>query len=249
LASLATRLGGSPYHLQRNFTRLVGVSPRAYADACRLRAVKRRLRAGDRVTDAVFTAGYGSSSRFYEGAAHKLGMPPATYRRGGSGMTIRYTIAPSTLGQVLIAATRHGVCAVALGESDAALESELEREYPAAAIAADDGSFARWTGEILARVAGRPPRVELPIDVQATAFQWRVWQALSAIPFGQTRSYADVAEAIGRPRAVRAVARACAANPVAVAVPCHRVVGASGSLTGYRWGVDRKKELLRRERR
>ena len=163
-------------------------------------------------------------------------------------MTIRYTIVDSTLGRLLVASTARGVCSVALGDSDTLLEKELAREYPNAAIAVDDGAFSRWTREILDRVAGRRPRVELPIDVQATAFQYRVWQALAAIPFGETRSYSAVAESIGRPRAVRAVARACASNPVAVAVPCHRVVGRSGDLTGYRWGVGRKAELLRRER-
>ena len=247
LAALALRLGVSRFHLQRNFTKLVGVSPRAYADACRLRAVKRRLRQGDRVTDALFAAGYGSSSRFYGQAAAVLGMPPATYRRGGSGMSIHYTIVDSSLGRLLVGATDRGVCAVAVGESDEALESELRREYPAAAIAAADDSLASWTHEILARLSGRSPRVELPLDVRATAFQWLVWQALAAIPPGQTRTYAEVAASIGRPRAVRAVAGACAANPVAVAIPCHRVVGASGALTGYRWGIDLKRELLRRE--
>ena len=247
LAALAARLGGSPYHLQRNFKRLVGLTPRAYAEACRLNSVKRQLRKGDDVTSAVFGAGYGSSSRFYERAAAHLGMPPSTYRRGGSGMSIRYTIVDSPLGRLLVAATERGVCAVAMGKPDADLERDLAREYPAATISAAGPSFTGWTAEILARLSGRRPRIDLPLDVQATAFQWQVWQALAAIPFGETRTYSQVAAAIGQPRSVRAVARACATNPVAVAIPCHRVVGASGSLTGYRWGVNRKRELLQRE--
>jgi AraC family transcriptional regulator, regulatory protein of adaptative response / methylated-DNA-[protein]-cysteine methyltransferase len=247
LSALAARVGGSPYHLQRNFKRLVGVTPRAYAEACRLTTIKRQLRKGDDVTSAVFDAGYGSSSRFYEGAAAHLGMPPSTYRRGGSGMSIRYTIVDSVLGRLLVAATARGVCAVIIGKSDDDLVRDLTREYPAAGIEAAGGSFTQWTTEILARLTGRRPRIDLPVDVQATAFQWQVWQELVAIPFGETRTYGQVAAAIGRRRSVRAVARACATNPVAVVVPCHRVVGATGSLTGYRWGVERKRELLKRE--
>jgi AraC family transcriptional regulator of adaptative response/methylated-DNA-[protein]-cysteine methyltransferase len=248
LATLARRVGGSPYHLQRNFKRLVGVSPREYAEACRLRKVKRRLRQGDAVTGAMLDAGYGSSSRFYERAAPKLGMSPSTYRRGGAGMSIRYTIVDSPLGRLLVGATPRGVCAVAMGTSDVDLERALAQEYPAAAIAADEGSLSRWTTEILAHLAGRRPRLDLPLDVQATAFQWQVWEALRAIPYGETRTYGEIAKAIGRPRAVRAVARACATNPVALAIPCHRVVSTGGGASGYRWGVNRKKTLLARER-
>jgi AraC family transcriptional regulator of adaptative response/methylated-DNA-[protein]-cysteine methyltransferase len=248
LATLAARMGGSPYHLQRNFKRIVGVTPRAYADACRLRRVKQRLRAGGNVTGAMFDAGYGSSSRFYERAAPKLGMPPRQYQRGGSGMSIHYAIVDSPLGRLLVAATRRGVCAVAMGDSDEALEAGLRSEYPSAEIATDRGSLGRWIRQILAHLAGRRPRLDLPIDVQATAFQWQVWTALAAIPRGETRSYSDVAAAIGRPRAVRAVARACASNPVALAIPCHRVLPSSGATGGYRWGSPRKKALLDRER-
>jgi AraC family transcriptional regulator, regulatory protein of adaptative response / methylated-DNA-[protein]-cysteine methyltransferase len=249
LAILARRVGGSPYHLQRNFKRLVGISPREYAEACRLRKVKARLRRGDDVTGAMFEAGYGSSGRFYERAAPMLGMPPSTYRRGGAGMSIRYTIVPSPLGRLLIGATSHGVCAVAMGASNAELETALAREYPAATIAADDTGLARWTREVLAHLAGRRPRLDLPLDVQATAFQWQVWEALRAIPYGETRSYSEIARAIGRPGAVRAVARACATNPVALTIPCHRVVAANGAPSGYRWGVSRKETLLASERR
>jgi AraC family transcriptional regulator of adaptative response/methylated-DNA-[protein]-cysteine methyltransferase len=252
LAALAARLGGSPYHLQRNFKRLVGVTPREYAEACRLKKVKRRLRDGTDVTGAIFDAGYGSSSRFYERAVPKLGMSPSTYRRGGAGMNIGYAIVASpngALGRLLVAATSRGVCAVSMGASDADLTRALSREYPAATIAADSGALAKWTTAILAHLAGRQPRLDLPLDVQATAFQWQVWQALAAIPYGETRTYGDVARAIGRPRAVRAVARACATNPVALAIPCHRVLPAAGGEGGYRWGVARKKALLASERR
>ena len=247
LATLAARLGGSPYHLQRNFKRIVGVTPREYAEACRLRTVKRRLREGGDVTTAMIDAGYGSSSRFYERAARKLGMVPSIYRRGGVGMTIRYAIVDSSLGRLLVAATTRGVCAVAMAASDAALTRALAREYPAAEIAADKGALARWTTRILAHLEGRQPRLDLPLDIQATSFQWQVWEALGAIPYGETRSYADVASVIGRPTAVRAVARACATNPVALAIPCHRVVPLGGGVGGYRWGVARKKRLLSAE--
>jgi AraC family transcriptional regulator of adaptative response/methylated-DNA-[protein]-cysteine methyltransferase len=248
LATLARRLGGSPYHLQRNFKRIVGVTPRAYAEACRLRRVKGHLQQGVDVTGAMFDAGYGSSSRFYERAVPKLGMTPATYRRGGAGMHIRYAIVESPLGRLLVAATDRGVCAIAMAASDRELETALSREYPAATIAADEGSLAKWTKQILRHLAGRQPRLDLPLDVQATAFQWQVWEALAAIPYGETRTYGEIAAAIGRPRAVRAVARACATNRVALAVPCHRVVAATGGTGGYRWGAARKRELLKRER-
>ena len=185
LATLAARLGGSPYHLQRNFKRLVGVSPREYAEACRLGKVKRGLRQSDDITGAMFDAGYGSSSRFYERAVPKLGMAPSVYRRGGAGMRIQYTIVDSSneaLGRLLVAATSRGVCAVAMGSSDAELTRALSREYPAATIAADAGALAGSANAIVAHLAGRQPRLDLPLDVQATAFQWQVWQALAAIP-------------------------------------------------------------------
>ncbi|HMF96641.1 MAG TPA: bifunctional DNA-binding transcriptional regulator/O6-methylguanine-DNA methyltransferase Ada [Vicinamibacterales bacterium] len=252
LATLAQRLGGSPYHLQRNFKRLVGVTPREYAEACRLGKVKRHLRGGSDVTGAIFDAGYASSSRFYERAVPKLGMAPSVYRRGGTGTTIRYAIVDAkapALGRLLVAATDRGICAVAMGSTDAELSVILRREYPAATIVRDAGALSEWTDAIVAHLAGRRPTLELPLDVQATAFQWQVWQALAQIPYGETRTYGEVAAAIGRPRAVRAVARACATNPVALAVPCHRVVPAAGGEGGYRWGAARKRALLSRERR
>jgi len=250
LASLARRLGGgSPYHLQRNFKRLVGVTPRAYAEACRLRSVKRRLRQGGDVTAAMFDAGYGSSSRFYERAVPKLGMAPSVYRRGGAGMRIGYTIVDSPLGRLLVAATSRGVCAIAMGSSDAELARGLAREYPSATIDRDAGELGDWSRCVLAHIEGKQPRLDLPLDVQATAFQWQVWQALAAIPYGETRTYGEVAKSIGRPHASRAVARACATNPVALAIPCHRVVPGAGGEGGYRWGTARKKTLLAAERR
>jgi AraC family transcriptional regulator, regulatory protein of adaptative response / methylated-DNA-[protein]-cysteine methyltransferase len=247
LAHLALRLGGSPYHFQRSFTRIVGVSPRAYADACRLDKVKRGLRRGAQVTAAMVDAGYGSSSRFYERAAAKLAMPPAQYRRGGAGAAIAYAIVDSPLGRLLVAATPRGVCAVSMGSSDAELSRALKAEYPAAALQPADRGLELWARQIVRHLEGRRPRLELPLDVQATAFQWQVWTALGKIPYGETRTYKEVAASIGRPRAVRAVAHACAANPVAVAIPCHRVLRTDRGLGGYRWGLSRKKTLLAAE--
>lgn len=248
LANVARRVGGSPYHLQRNFKRIVGVTPREFADACRIRKVKQRLRAGMDVTGAAFDAGYGSSSRFYAHALEKLGMRPTTYKKGGKGMSIQYAVVDSPLGKLLVGATDRGVCAVALGETKGALEQRLVAEYPAAAIVEDRGALRQWTEQILAHLQGRTGCLDLPLDIRATAFQWQVWNALAQIPRGTTRTYAEVADTIGRPRAVRAVARACATNPVALAIPCHRVVPARGGVGGYRWGVERKKALLRTER-
>jgi AraC family transcriptional regulator of adaptative response/methylated-DNA-[protein]-cysteine methyltransferase len=248
LARLAARLGGSPYHLQRNFKRIVGVTPREYADACRVGVVKRRLKDGVGVTGAMLDAGYGSTSRFYERAASKLGMSPSVYRRGGAGASIRFATVASPLGRLLVAATERGVCSVAMGDSDEALEQALRREFAAATIKRDPSTLAAWTAAIVAHLEGKRPRLELPLDIQATAFQWQVWQALASIPYGETRTYKDVAREIGRPSAVRAVARACATNPVALAIPCHRVVPASGDAGGYRWGTARKKKLLGGER-
>ncbi len=248
LATLARRVGGSPSHLQRSFTRRVGLTPRKFAEAVRVNKVKQGLRGGLDVTTALVEAGYVSSSRFYDSAAPKLGMPPATYKRKGDGMTIRYATIASPLGRVLVAATDRGVCRVGMGTSDAEMRRALETEYPAAAIVADRRGLGAWTTKVVAHLKGHLPHLDLPLDIRATAFQWLVWNALASIPRGETRSYADVAAAIGRPTAARAVARACATNPVALVIPCHRVVPVAGGVGGYRWGVGRKETLLTRER-
>jgi AraC family transcriptional regulator of adaptative response/methylated-DNA-[protein]-cysteine methyltransferase len=248
LAALARQVGGgSPYHLQRNFKRIVGVTPREYADARRLERIRRGLRAQQSVTDATLDAGYGASSRFYERAAPKLGMTPSAYRAGAANTVIRFTTVASSLGRLLVATTPRGVCAVSMGSSDAELRAALAREYPKADIRRDRGALGEWTRQVLDHLAGRRPRLDLPLDIQATAFQWQVWQALSSIPYGATRTYSELAKAIGRPKAVRAVASACAANPVALAIPCHRAVPAAGGTGQYRWGAARKRSLLARE--
>ncbi len=249
LAALAARIGGSPSHLQRNFTRIVGVSPREFAEARRLEKVRGRLRAGGDVTTAVVDAGFGSSSRFYAGAREKLGMTPTAYKKGAEGQRIRYAIEPSPVDFILVAATPLGVCRIAMGASKDALVRELAREFPKAAIKEDARGVGKWTKQILAHLNGRRPHLDLPLDIQATAFQRMVWDALREIPRGETRTYAAIAKGIGRPRAVRAVARACAANPVAVVIPCHRVVPGAGGAGGYRWGAKRKAALLAGERR
>jgi AraC family transcriptional regulator of adaptative response/methylated-DNA-[protein]-cysteine methyltransferase len=248
LAELADRSGLSPDHLQRSFKRATGLSPRQYAEALRLAALKRRLKEGDPVSEAIYESGYGSSSRVYEKAPEHLGMTPAAYRRGGRGMRLRYSTVASPLGRLLVAATERGVSAVCLGESDSALEAALRAEYPEAEVDRDDRAIRPWVAALLRQVAGHPPSTELPLDVQATAFQWRVWRELRRIPPGGTRTYAEVARRIGRPGAARAVARACASNPVALTVPCHRVVPATGGEGGYRWGSERKRALLQAEK-
>lgn len=247
LAALGAEAGLSPAHFQRVFKRVMGVTPRQYADACRLDRVKDRLRTGKDVTSALYEAGYGSSSRLYERAPAQLGMTPADYRRGGTHAHIRYTIVESALGRLLMAATTRGVCAVSLGDDDAELETFLAEEFPAAVRERADAELAEWVAEVVRRTAGAAPHRALPLDVQATAFQWRVWQELCKIPRGDTRTYSEVARALGQPTATRAVARACATNPASVLIPCHRVVGADGSLTGYRWGLSRKRALLEGE--
>ena len=248
LADLAARVGGSPHHLQRVFKRVMGISPRRYAEALRLDRLKDALRRGEAVAPALYGAGYGSSSRLYEKAPRHLGMTPASYARGGAGASIAYTTAACALGRLLVAATERGLCAVSLGDTDAHLEAALGADYPAAEIRRDDGALAGRLDAVLARLDGRAsPHPGLPLDLRATAFQWQVWERLQGIPRGQTRTYGEIAADIGRPGAARAVGRACAANPVSLVVPCHRAVGGGGGLTGYRWGVKRKEKLLRRE--
>jgi AraC family transcriptional regulator of adaptative response/methylated-DNA-[protein]-cysteine methyltransferase len=245
---LGEQAGLSPCHLQRIFKRITGITPRQYADACRLGRLKVRLKEGPNVTAALYEAGYGSSSRLYERAAAQLGMTPATYRRGGRSMHIRYTLADCPLGRLLLAGTERGVSAVYLGDDDTRLEAALGREYPAARVERDDGGLRPWVAELLEHLRGARPHLDLPLDVQATAFQWRVWQELRKIPYGSTSTYQEVARALGQPTAARAVARACATNPVSVVIPCHRVVRGDGGLGGYRWGLERKQQLLDREK-
>ncbi len=248
LAALGAHVGLSPHHLQRSFKAAMGITPRQYHDALRLDRLKGLLRNGDHVSGALYEAGYGSSSRLYEKAPSQLGMTPAAYRRGGKGARIAYSIADCPLGRLLVAATARGLCAVRLGDDGGVLEAGLRDEFPAARIARDDAGLGRWVSALVAHLDGRRPHLDLPIDVRATAFQRLVWEALRAIPYGATRSYGEIARAIGRPTATRAVARACATNPVAVVVPCHRVVRADGGLGGYRWGVGRKRALIDSER-
>jgi AraC family transcriptional regulator, regulatory protein of adaptative response / methylated-DNA-[protein]-cysteine methyltransferase len=247
LQALSRSIGLSPFHLQRTFKALTGITPRAYADTRRLQALKTGLRNGHSVTRSLYDAGYGSSSRLYEGASSKLGMTPARYGKQGSGVAIRYAIAKTPIGRMLLAATGKGICSVQFGESDVALEGELRREYPRAEIARSDKALARWVRAIQGRIRGENAEA-LPLDIQATAFQRLVWEQLRQIPYGDTRSYGEVARRIGRPKAARAVARACASNPVAVAIPCHRVVRENGDPGGYRWGMRRKQNLLALER-
>ncbi len=248
LATLARRAGSSPYHFLRNFKRIVGVTPRAFAETRRFESVKRHLRADGNVTTAIFDAGFASSSRFYEGAAARLAMTPSAYRAGGAGETIQYATAASPLGRVLIAATGRGVCRVALGDDEAALAASLRAEYPRAEVEKAQAVLRATLAQVTEYLAGKRPDLDLPLDVRATAFQRQVWEALKAIPSGETRTYGEVARAVGRPTASRAVARACASNPVALVVPCHRVVPAAGGAGGYRWGRERKARLLARER-
>jgi AraC family transcriptional regulator of adaptative response/methylated-DNA-[protein]-cysteine methyltransferase len=248
LQALSERAGISTFYLQRLFKKIAGITPRQYVDACRMGVLKSLLKERRTVTMAMIEAGYGSSSRLYERASSQLGMTPATYGRGGSATTICYTIADCSLGRLLLAGTERGVCAVYLGDSDGQLESELAREFPAALAQRDDAGLNAWVSAIVNHLSGRQPHLDLPLDVRATAFQWRVWQELRAIPYGSTRSYSDIARAVGRPSAVRAVARACATNPVSVVIPCHRVVREDGGLGGYRWGLERKQALLDQEK-
>lgn len=247
LGALSASMQMSPYQLERAFRSVMGITPRQYADARRMRRLKSRLRKGDDVTTALYDAGFGSSSRLYERAPSHLGMTPATYRRGGAGMKIRYTIVSSLLGRLLVAATDRGISALYLGESDPQLEASLRKEYPRAEVRRDRSGLETWVETILTHLKGHEPHLDLPTDVQATAFQRRVWEELRRIPYGATKTYSEVARAIGKPSAIRAVARACATNPVSVVVPCHRVVRQDGNLAGYRWGLDRKRALLAHE--
>jgi len=247
LTALSKEVGVSPFHLQRAFKRALGVSPRQYRDASRRRILADRLRKGDTVSRATFEAGFGSSSRVYERAAD-MGMTPAKLRRGGAGERIQFGIVDCSLGRLLVAYTERGVCSVAIGDNDRALERAFRADFQGADIRAAGPAIHEWMTAIVRSVDSGASSTAIPVDARGTAFQHRVWDALQQIPRGTTLSYTDVAKRIGQPTAVRAVARACATNPVAIVVPCHRVVREDGSLGGYRWGLERKEALLRREK-
>lgn len=247
LEELSRAVGISPTHFQKIFKRATGVSPRQYAETRRVARVKALLRAGEPVSAALYGAGYGSSRGLYESAHATLGMTPATYRKGGAGADIGYAFGRSRLGEVLVAATAQGVCFVALGDSRGKLVAELKGDFPAAQFSEDTGRLGQWLGEVLRRIEGAEPAAALPLDIRCTAFQRRVWQALTEIPLGQTRTYSELAASLGAPRAQRAVGRACATNPVSILVPCHRAVREDGGLGGYRWGLKKKQALLAAE--
>ncbi|HCU11285.1 MAG TPA: bifunctional DNA-binding transcriptional regulator/O6-methylguanine-DNA methyltransferase Ada [Gemmatimonadetes bacterium] len=251
LELLGEQSGLSQYHLQRKFKELLGLTPAQYIRARKSERLKSELKRGETVSRATFGAGYGSSSRVYGDSDKRLGMTPATYRRGGAGAHIDYVTAKTSLGTLLVGATDRGVCAVTLGNDAKTLEAALEQEYPAATrthVATPSSSLSGWVAEIIEAVDSDRVRLDIPFDIQASAFQWKVWHELQKIPFGETRSYGEIATAIGSPKAVRAVASACANNRAAVVIPCHRVVRQSGALGGYRWGLERKRRLLEKER-
>lgn len=248
LDALAASAGCSRFHLLRVFRAHTGLTPRAWAAARRAERLRERLADGASVTEAIVDAGYGSTSRVYEKSARPLGMTPRRYRAGGADTDIRFAIAQCALGALLVAASPQGVCAIALGDDADALARDLQDRFPQARLSGDDADFARVVAQVVGFVEAPRIGLALPLDLRGTAFQQRVWAALRAIPPGQTLSYTELAQRIGAPAAVRAVASACAANTLAVAVPCHRVVRTDGSLSGYRWGVARKRALLDRER-
>lgn len=249
LRDVAKATGVTPLTILRGFKRVLGVSPREYAKAQRVANFKEKVRKPKiTVTDAMYDAGYGSSSRLYEGADAALGMTPSAMKAGGLGETIRWTVAETPLGLAMIAATVRGVCSISFGGTREELRAELNAAFPKAHLTQMDAELSYAVDSLVATLGESRKALALPLDVRATAFQHRVWRALQEIPRGQTRTYTQIAEAIGSPQSVRAVAGACAANPVALAVPCHRVVGKNGNLTGYRWGVERKRTLLEKER-
>jgi AraC family transcriptional regulator, regulatory protein of adaptative response / methylated-DNA-[protein]-cysteine methyltransferase len=248
LARLGAEFRQSPFHLQKRFKAALGITPHAYADSCRMKQLKRNLQAGHSVTRAMYDAGYSSSSRLYERSSSQLGMTPDKYRRGAIATSIRYTLTDSPLGRMLIASTDKGICTIQFANSDDELEHGLKHEFPFAIRRRDDAALESAKTNLLRQMEGQKLKSSLPLDIQATAFQRRVWTHLQSIPRGSTRSYGEVAKAIGQPTAVRAVARACATNRLAVAIPCHRVVRENGDLSGYRWGTERKKALLQMEK-
>jgi len=248
LNELAEAVGISPYHFHRHFKSITGLTPKAYAKAHRATSVRRSLsNTSGTVTEAIYDAGYGSNSRFYDAATQILGMTPSVYKNGGDGVEIRFAVAECSLGAILVACSAKGICAIALGDDPDILTRDLQDRFPKAQLVGDDPHFEKWVSQVVGFVEAPGVGLNLPLDIRGTAFQQRVWQALREIPAGQTVSYADVAKRIGEPKAVRAVAQACGANTIAVAIPCHRVVRTDGSLSGYRWGVERKRALLEKE--
>jgi AraC family transcriptional regulator, regulatory protein of adaptative response / methylated-DNA-[protein]-cysteine methyltransferase len=248
LDELGRRVGWSPFHLQRTFRRIVGVTPRQYAESKRLERLRGTLRAADSVTSALYEAGWGSSAAFYATAPAYLGMSPSAYRNGAARDRIAYTIVGSPIGRMLLAATPRGVCSIRFADEDGRLLSDLYAEFPRAeAIERDDGALRDLAAAVLRNLHGSQPHLDLPIDIRATSFQRRVWEAIRTIPYGETRTYAEIAAAVGKPAAARAVGQACGANPVSIIIPCHRVVASGGGLGGYGWGLERKRWLLRHE--
>jgi len=247
LGTLADQAGMSPYHFHRVFKAITGVTPKAYATAHRAQRVRDQLSRGTRVTDAIFDAGYNSNARFYEQSNALLGMTPSDWRRGGTNAEIRFAIGECSLGDILVASSAKGVCAILLGDDPDRLARDLQDQFPNAQLIGDDAQFAKLVARVVGFVEAPQQGLDLPLDVRGTAFQQRVWEALRKIPVGSTASYSEIAERIGAPKSVRAVAQACASNKIAVAIPCHRVVRNDGALSGYRWGVERKRALLERE--
>lgn len=247
LAKLARRAGMSTFHFHRVFKSITGLTPKAYGAAHRAQRIQRELKRSDTVTGAIYDAGYSSSGRFYEQADQLLGMTPSRYRSGGADTEIRFAIGECSLGSILVACSRRGICAIMIGDDPQALARELQDRFQKARLVGGDVEFDQWVAKVVGFVEQPKLGLDLPLDVRGTAFQRRVWQALRKIPVGRTVSYSDIARRVGAPKAVRAVAQAVAANPVAVAIPCHRVIRSDGALSGYRWGVERKRALLDRE--
>jgi AraC family transcriptional regulator of adaptative response/methylated-DNA-[protein]-cysteine methyltransferase len=248
LERLGSAVGMSPYHLQRTFKRVVGMTPKAYTTSHRLERMRARLKQGDTVSRATYEAGFGSGSRAYEHAPTALGMTPGTYRKGGRGVTIRYTLLPTSPGFLLAAATQRGLCYVMLGDDEGPLEAELRREFPHASLERDDAAVHGYATVLQAQMTRGNDLSDLPLDVAGSPFQWEVWDALRRIPPGETRTYGSIARELGRPGAARAVGRACATNPLSLVIPCHRAIRGDGDLGGYRWGLERKRRLLESER-
>ncbi|MCZ4279489.1 bifunctional DNA-binding transcriptional regulator/O6-methylguanine-DNA methyltransferase Ada [Kiloniella laminariae] len=247
LEALAEVAGMSRFHFHRVFKQLVGVTPKAYASAQRAERVRAELQQGGSITEAIYDSGFNSNGRFYANTGKLLGMKPSTYRKGGEQMEIRFALGECSLGSILVAASEKGLCAISLGDDPEVLVHELQDRFAKATLRGGEGAFEQWVAQVIGFVDDPRVGLDLPLDIRGTAFQQRVWQALSEIPLGTRVSYSEVAEKIGAPKAVRAVASACAANHLAVAIPCHRVVRNDGALSGYRWGIERKRSLLERE--